>query len=216
MSEKIINFTKSRRFRFDFGCDYGLYAMAFDSSMSGEEVKKMLAFLRNCKYKNMDDIIPAYLEKHHLEYSDFVSVEIPLLDGTAMDWAGYLLHSDNYEKLNQKVNGMDVFYSIMDYQRNTPEGGCEGCYFAIKATALEGGEFQYSIIVQDFSTEGSRPEGHGCFAIRKNDGSGRLQDIDREEGELVLPNLGCVDVIGLLANIEDIKTKKQAIKTAVK
>lgn len=216
MSEKIVNFTKSRRFRFDFGCDEGLYAMAFDSSISEEDVRKMLAFLRNCKYKNMDDIIPAYLEKHHLKYSDFVSVEMPLLDGTAMNWADYLLHSDGCEKLNEKINGMNVFYSIMDYQRNTPEGGCEGCYFAIKATALEGGEFQYSIIVQDFSTEGSRPEEHGCFAIRQSDGNGRLQDIAREEGELVLPNLGCVDVIGILSDIENIRTKEQAMKTAVR
>ena len=38
---------------------------------------------------------------------------------------------------------------------------------------------------------------HGCFAIRKGR-NGRLYDVERSEGESVLPSLGCVDVVGLL------------------
>ena len=40
--------------------------------------------------------------------------------------------------------------------------------------------------------------------------------MDRAEGELVLPSIGCVDVAALLLGIDGIKTREQARKAAEK
>ena len=43
-----------------------------------------------------------------------------------------------------------------------------------------------------------------------------LYTIDSSEGQPILPSFGCVNLIALLADMENIKTKDDALKIAVK
>lgn len=216
MSGKVIEFMKQQKYRFDFGTDDKLYVITFNGKIPQREIKKMLESVQNSSYGNMAGAIESYLGQHHLEYSNPVSIEIPLEKNDAMDWASHLLHSDTTEKLDGNIEDADVFYSVMDCQKISSEGCCEGCCFAVQRTAYGNGEFQYHVIGQAFSYGKHGCGEQSCFAIRKSSSNGYLQDIDKSEGEPALPTFGCVDLMALLLNMETIKTKEDAARIAVR
>ena len=163
----------------------------------------------------MPEVILLYLKQHHLEYSNFNCIEIPLEKDEAIGWAGYLLHSDTYKKVDEILDCADIYYGVMDYQKNTSEGHCEGCYYALKRLSLGNGEYQHNFIGQIFFSDNHGCEENGYFSIRKTKGN-ILYTIDSSEGEPVLPTFGCVNTMAFWANIENVNSKEDAIKTAIK
>lgn len=216
MSGKVIEFKKQQKYRFDFGTDDKLYVIIFKGKIPQAELKGMVSSLQNCLFEKMPEVILLYLKQHHLEYSNYNSIEIPLEKDRILGWAGYLLHSGTYEKVDENLEDADVYYSVMDCQRNTSEGHCEGCYFAVSRLPWGHYGYQYNTIAQKFSSAKHGLKEQSYFAIRKSDGNGNLLDIAKEEGEPTLPTFGCVDIMALLADIETIKTKEDALKIAVK
>ena len=216
MSGKVTQFMKTQKYRFDFGTDGKLYVVIFNGKIPQAELKGLLSSLHNCLYGKIPDIIPLYLKQRHLEYSNFNSIEIPLENYNAMEWAAYLLHSGAYGKVDETLGDADVYFSIMDYQEILPKGDCEGCYFAVSRLPWGHYGYQYNTIAQKFSSAKHGLKEQSYFAIRKSDGNGNLLDIAKEEGEPTLPTFGCVDIMALLADIETIKTKEDALKIAVK
>ena len=137
MSDKITQFAKFQKYRFDFGTDDKLYTVIFNAKIPQAELKGLISSLQNCLYEKIPGIIPLYLKQHHLEHSNFNSIEIPLEYYDAMEWAGYLLHSDSYGKVDENLENADIYYAVMDYQNITPDGDKEGCYFTVGRTAWE-------------------------------------------------------------------------------
>lgn len=76
MSGKITQFIKTQKYRFDFGTDDKLFTTIFNAKIPQRELKGLISSLQNCLYGNMSDIILLYLKQHHLEYSNFNSIEL--------------------------------------------------------------------------------------------------------------------------------------------
>ncbi len=215
MSGKVIEFMKQQKYRFDFGADDKLHTIIFNGKIPQAELKGLLSSLHNCLYEKIPCIIPLYLKQNHLEYSNYNTIEIPLEKDRILGWAEYLLHSDTYEKVDGNLEDADVYYSVMDCQKNTPEGHCEGCYYALNRMSLGNDEFQHNFIGQTFFSGRNGCEETSYFSIRKTR-DGILYTIDSLESEPVLPTFGCVDMMALWADIENINSKENALKTATK
>lgn len=215
MSGKVVQLIETKKYRFDFGTNDKLYVVIFNGNIPQEELKSMVSSLQNCLYEKIPDIIFSYLKLHHLEFSDFSSIEFMLENQDIMEWAGYLLHSDTYVKVDQTLKNADIYYAVMDYQNTTPEVSYEGCYFTVKRTAWGNGEFQHNAIVQSYFYNKETCEEYGYFALRKTIGN-VLYTIDSSEDAPILPTFGCVDLMSLLPNIENFQTKEDVLRTAVK
>lgn len=214
MSDKMIQFTKPQKCRFDFGTDNKLYVVLFHGKITWKETAEMLASLQNCSYEKMHRAIPLYLKKHHLEYSDFVSVELPLENKNVIGWAKYPLHSDICNKINEMLKDTDIFCSVVDYQQTAPDGSTNGCYLAVKKIFTADKRCKYHMIGQTFAFDKRYYDERGYFAIRTNNENSRLRDIDTSAGEPVLPTFGCVDLISLLQNMDNLHTAEQVTETA--
>lgn len=153
MSGKVIEFMKQQKYRFDFGTDDKLYVITFNGKIPQREIRKMLESVQNSSYGNMAGAIESYLKQHHLVYSNPVSIEIPL-ENDVMDWANHLLNSENCKKLDGNIEDADVFYAVMDYQNISPDGHCEGCYFAVGRLVLGYRKYKYNIIAQTCFSKG--------------------------------------------------------------
>lgn len=134
MSGKVTQFMKTQKYRFDFGADGKLYTTIFHGKIPQPELKGMVCSLQNCLYGKTPDVIFSYLKLHHLEFSDFHSMESTLGKDRAMGWAVYLLHSDTYGKMEGRLGDADFHYAVVDFQENT-QAYSEGCYFAATRTA---------------------------------------------------------------------------------
>lgn len=216
MSGKVTQFMKTQKYRFDFGTDGKLYVVIFNGKIPQAELKGLLSSLHNCLYGKIPDIIPLYLKQRHLEYSNFNSIEIPLENYNAMEWAAYLIHSDTYGKVDETLGDADVYFSIMDYQEILPKGDCEGCYFAVGRLSSGCHGYKYNAIAQTFSSHSHGLGEQGCFAIRESGCDGNLRDVVKESGEPALPTFGCVDMVALLPNLENFKTKEEVLRAAIK
>ena len=213
MSGKVTQFMKTQKYRFDFGADGKLYTTIFHGKIPQPELKGMVCSLQNCLYGKTPDVIFSYLKLHHLEFSDFHSMESTLGKDRAMGWAVYLLHSDNYGKMEGRLGDADFHYAVVDFQENT-QAYSEGCYFAATRTAWGNGEFEHNAIAQSYFYNRKTWEEYGYFAIRKTTGN-TLYTIDSSKGTPILPAFGCVDLVSLLPNIENFQTKEDVLKTAV-
>ena len=189
MSGKVTQFKKTQKYRFDFGTDEKLHTAIFNAKIPNAQLEELLSSLHNCLFEKVPNVIFSYLKLHHLEFSNFSSIEIPLEFYDAMEWAGYLLHSDSYGKVDENLENADIYYAVMDYQDTTPDGGREGCYFTVQRTVCGNGGFQHNAIVQTyFYNEGNCDE-NGHFVIRKSK-DGILNNIDSLKGEPALPTFG--------------------------
>lgn len=214
MSGKVTQFMKTQKYRFDFGADGKLYTTIFHGKIPQPELKGMVCSLQNCLYGKTPDVIFSYLKLHHLEFSNFHSMESTLGKDRAMGWAVYLLHSDTYGKMEERLGDAGFHYAVVDCQENT-QAYSEGCYLAATRTAGGNGEPQHNAIAQTYLYHKETCEECGYFAIRKAIGN-VLYTIDSSEGKPFLPTFGCVDMAALLAEIETINSKEDAIKTAIK
>lgn len=145
MSGKVTQFMKTQKYRFDFGADGKLYTTIFHGKIPQPELKGMVCSLQNCLYGKTPDVIFSYLKLHHLEFSDFHSMESTLGKDRAMGWAVYLLHSDTYGKMEGRLGDADFHYAVVDFQENT-QAYSEGCYFAATRTAWGNGEPHHNVI----------------------------------------------------------------------
>ena len=126
-----------------------------------------------------------------------------------------LLQSCAPEAFDARIISADNYYAVMDHQIRTPDGGCKGCYYAVQKSA-DGGNCHYRIIGQTFTCKKSDDTVHGYFAVRAGGGSRKIKTLDAKTGEPVLPAFGCVDIMGILINIDNIRTSGQVKNFALK
>lgn len=201
-------------YKFEFGDDGKIYFISFEGRIAPEDIRGMLETLHSQLYKDYAKIIRLYMEQRHLEYSHFEVGELLLDHDKIMNRAEDLLRSRFFEKVGSHIGDVDNYYAVMDYQRWFDDI-CEGCYYAVKRTT-NGKIYRYRIIGQTFSCGSCGDNPRGYFAIRANHENRRIRNLDRSAKEPVLPAFGCVDMIGVLMDIDGISTSEQAKETAVK
>lgn len=209
---------KPQTFQFDFGNEEKINSTTFTimGTVPPDNIQMILKELKKHIYEQSSEIIKACLEKYHLKYSYFSTKEFTLSHKDIMDLADCLLHSDPYDRIHGQAGSADNYYAIMDYQKWISENDCEGCYYAIKKIPdLPKNLYKCKIIVQTFSYQKYDDNPYGYFAIRTAEKSQPFQNLVEISGEPVLPDFGCVDIIGLLMDIDAITTSGQAEKFAL-
>jgi len=197
--------------------DENIYSICFNGKLTEEETQEMLKSIQNCLYENIADAIQKYLEQNNLIYYGFVFTRQPLEHTMAMEFAELLLVSGTCGSLDRHIGDTDIFYAITDYRKWISENCCQGCYFAVKIThSIDKDLYQYLIIGQTFNYDETTGDESGYFAIRTNREDGCLDNIALSSGWPVLPSFGCIDLVSLLLNIDNIQTIEQTKKTAVK
>ncbi len=208
---------RSLSYKFVFMDDDNTYSVSFDGQLPEGGTKKLLEAVKNCLYENMADGIQLYLKQHNLEYSDFIARRQPLEHHEAMKFAELFLHTDTCDSLGIYIGNTDVCYIITDHQQPVGKNNCEGCYIAAKiVSALHKRQYQYNIIGQNFIYDWTSGDEHGSFAIRTNKNSRYFYNLDESENRLIFPAFGCVDITGLLLDIDSIQTIERAEKIAVR
>lgn len=204
-------------YRFEIMEDDNIYSVSFNGKLTDEETRKMLKSIQNCLYEKIPDAIQMYLEQNNLAYSGFVSTKKPLEHSKVMELAGSLLYPGSNSSLDSYFRNADTCYVIVDHQKWISENCCQGCYFAVKtAHPIDKGLYQYHIIGQTFNYDETTGDESGYFAIRANRDYGYLDNIVISDSGPVLPSSGCVDMLGILLNIDSIQTVEQIEKIAVK
>lgn len=204
-------------YKFEIMEDDNIYSVSFNGKLTENEAKKLLAALRNCLYENMADCIQTYLEQHNLVYSDFISSKILSEHNKIMKLAELLLHSNECSDFSSYLGNDDTCYLIADYQKLIAENCCQGCNFVVKRTLSESESLcKYNIIGQTFNYNQITDDESAYFAIRENMNDELLYNIAVSKSEPVLPTFGCVDIMNILLDIDNIKTAEQTIQIAVK
>jgi len=215
-NKKITTEIEAHTYLIEFGSDEQVCSVSFRGKIPLEEVRKMLASAQNLLYKNIAEGILKYMDQNHLEYWDFAVKTMPLEHETVMKYADTLLHSGICNVIDSQIKEADIYLGIMDHQHRILDNFCEGCYYAVTGTPSEQGTQQYKIIAQTFHYNESNGEELGSFAIRADDGNRNFHTIAAASGESVIPAFGCVDMMGILLKIDNIKTAEQAGKIAAK
>ena len=204
-------------YKFEIVDDENIYSISFEGNLTEEETQAMLESMQNCLYENIADAIQRYLKQNNLICSGFVSTKKPLEHTMAMELAELLLDSDICGSLSRHIGDTDIFYAIADHQKWTSENCCHGCYFAVKRTLSEAKSLcKYNIIGQTFNYNQITDDESAYFAIRENRDSELLYNNAESNSEPVLPTFGCVDMMNILLDIDNIKTAEQVIQIAVK
>ena len=208
---------KFQTYLFEFGTDEKLYSVSFIGKIPPKDIKEMLESARNCLYADMAESILNHLKQYHLAYKNFFAKEMPLDYKTAARHTNILLHSTAHSIIDEKIGEADMYYGIMDYQRWKKDNSCEGCYFAVKREVSEQKSlYQHKIIGQTFYYNEINNEEKSYFAIRTNNKNGDIDTIDSARNRAIIPTFGCIDMVELLLNIDNIKTARQAKRIAMK
>ena len=215
MPDTILKPISSWKYQFDFGSDEMLYSLSFEGNILPEEIRNMLETVQIHSYQSMAGAIRAYLLQHRLKHSGFISSEIPADPHKTTASVDSILHDGSCQILERLSQNADFYYAAADCRQYGPDNQCSGCYLAARKLPSGTGLYEYNIIGQTFFSDMPALGEHGCFASRKGT-NGRLYDVERSEGESVLPSLGCVDVVGLLLHIETVRNSEQAKRTAEK
>jgi len=204
-------------YRFEIMDDDNIYSISFREKLADGETKKILEATQNCLYEKTADCIQTYLEQHNIACSNFISSKIPLNHTKAMELAELLLNSDNCSGFDSYFWNTDIYYLIVDHQKWVAENCCHGCYFAVKKTLTESeSSCKYNIIGQTFRYNEVTDNENYYFAIRESRNNGSLYNIVVSDSEPVLPSFGCIDMMGILLNIDSIQTVEQVKKIAIK
>lgn len=202
-------------YRIAFGGDGLLYSVSFKAAMDRLETDRVLAVACSSLYENIPEAIRRCLDSSGLEYSDFVSGAAYLEHEKIMAFADCLLHDNSCNCLDRLAGKADSYYGIMDHQRRTGENCCEGCYYAVSRTVSgKNNTAERHVIGQTFWYDTSSGMENSYFAIRKNNGDSSMHTLEATASCPILSLFGCVDVAGLLMNINTITTKEQASKIA--
>lgn len=178
-------------YQFAFGRDDRLYTIAFKGMLSELEIRKMLEILQKYLYQNFGEAIHFFLDKHKFPYMDFASSASVLEHSSAMASADGLLHVAYGKDAYGPDGNADIFYAVMDHQKQISSNYCEGCYYAVmRAAGRQGEKDTCHIVVQTFGYEESGCTEQACFVNRTGDGNGQIYDIESLSGEPVLPTFG--------------------------
>lgn len=206
----------AQSFRFELYSDGILYSTIFKGNISQEDVNRMLEEIHGHLYKESSEVIRTYLKSHHMSYSNLHSGEIFLGHEKIMDLIDVLLHSDSPDTVNDHIRAADNYYAAADHREMTSGNVCEGCYFAVKKIPFShNGMYAYRIVGQTFRDNCHDCNPSGYFAIRTAESNQQFQNLDELSGKPVLPSFGCVDIIGLLMDIDIITALEQAEKFAL-
>lgn len=215
--EKTMHQNNGLSYKFEIMDDKNIYSISFEGKLTEEETKEMLEAVQKCLYEKIPDAIQMYLEQHNIACSNFISSRIPLNHTKAMELAELLLNSDNCSGFDSYFWNTDIYYLIVDHQKWVAENCCHGCYFAVKKTLTESeSSCKYNIIGQTFRYNEVTDDENCYIAIRESRNNGSLYNIVVSDSEPVLPSFGCVDMLGILLNIDSIQTVEQIEKIAVK
>lgn len=206
---------ESQTYLFEFGDNGTVYSAAFTGRLRQGDTDGLFRFLHAKLYQDCPRAVRTYLEQKHLKYSDFQMGKVPMTHEEVMERAEILLGSCSPDTVDRHIGNTDYYYGIMDYQKWLDKNRCEGCYYAVKRTSNRR-IYSYRIIGQIFSCDrnGCRQEGH--FVIRTDNGKRKFHSLAEIYGDPVLPVAGCVDIHGILADIDGIHTTLQALNVAVR
>lgn len=204
-----------QKFMFEFGSDRNIHSVSFEGQLSHEDIRLMLESVRQKPYADCSSAIYLYLKQTNMPYSNLKSEMIPLNHQEIMNRAQRFLQSCSPEDFNACMCRTDNYYAVADQQARTPDGGCEGCYYAVRKSA-DSGCFHYHIVGQTFSCNKSGDNQHGYFAVRTGRSGQKILNLDTKAGEPVFPAFGCIDIMGVLIDIDSITTSRQAKETALR
>ena len=219
MLESNLNPVRSKgpkTYMFEFISDREKFTTTFKGVLSEENIHDLLKTLQAHLYNESSEVIGKYLRSHPLEYSDFHARTTTMEHHEIMAHAAGLLSYTTVSWIDSVTGTADNYYSIIDHQEWIQEDVCEGCYFAVKKTPpRQGSTGLYNIIGQTFKENRKDIDTQGFFDIRTNDGSAKLNSI-QQVNVTVIPSYGCVDMIALLSEIDNVKTCEQVIQLAVR
>lgn len=206
----------SQTYCFRLISDNEQFQTTFRGNISMDDVRNILNALQNHLYADSGKIIGGYLMQHPLEYSNLHFEASKADHQEIMACADILLHSGSVHPIDMVIGGADNYYVIIDHQVFFDGNTCEGCCFAVKKTTSEcNGQSICSIIGQSFTSNVSDTDPLGFFAIRSSKGSSQFHNILRVPQPVIL-TFGCIDLIGLLLDIEHIRTAQQAFQAATR
>lgn len=208
---------KTQTYKLEFCGDEMLYSISFKGRIPSKEAEKLLWAVHDCLYKKMAGKILSYLRQQNLNYSDFVSREIPLKHDVALRATDRLLHADSCDWMDAHTGSTDFYFAVTDCQKWVRRDYYEGCYWAAAKTPLgQMGHYRYRVIGQTFCSDISTDSEGGYFAIRSGRNGGCFCNLDTAAGELVIPAFGCVDLMALLPGMDAIRTAEQVRKAVLK
>lgn len=202
-----------QRFVFEFGSDGDIHSVSFEGQLSHEDIRLILESVWQKLHADCGTAIHSYLERNDIPYSSLKTDMYSLSHQEIMDRANRFLQSCEPKDFDGHICRTDNYYAVTDQQVRTPDGGCEGCYYAVRKSADSG---SYRIVGQTFSCDKSGDNLHGYFAVRTGRCGHKFHTYDAVSGEPVFPAFGCIDIMDVLINIVSITTSGQAKETAVK
>lgn len=206
--------TVQQTYRFEFGSDDKIYSVSFRSSIREPEIRGILEAAKNSLYEKCGEAIRSYLDSHNLSYSKFITKEKHIQVTVPIKFADKFLHDPSCDIVDKWIAGTKFYYAVMDC-RNWMEDHCAGCYFMLARFPSErNGQYEYHVISQTYDHASFSEDEQPHFAIRKDDGEHNLITLDEEDNCPVIETFGCVDLLSLLINITNIKTKQQAAELA--
>lgn len=204
-----------QKFVFEFGSDGNIHSVSFEGQLSRKDIRLILESVRQKLHADCGRTIHSYLERNNIPYSSLKTDMYSLSHQEIMDRANRFLQSCDPKDFDDHICKTDNYYAVMDQQVRTPDGGCEGCYYAVRKSA-DSGSFHYRIVGQTFSCNKSGDNLHGYFSVRTGGCGRKIHDYDAVSGEPVFPAFGCIDIMGVLINIDSITTSRQAKETALR
>ena len=203
------------KYMFEFGSDGNIHSVSFLGSLSHEDIRQMLESVRQKLYADCGMAIHSYLDRNNIPYYNFRTDMHLLNHQEIMNRARKLLKSCAPEDFKVLISRSDNYYAVTDQQVQTPDGGCEGCYYAVRKSA-DNESFHYRIVGQTYACINSDSIAHGYFAVRTGRDGQKILNLDTKDGEPVFPAFGCIDIMDVLINIDSITTSGQAKEIAVK
>ena len=132
---------------FEFCSDGNACTVFFEGRLSQGDIRLMLESVRQKLYADCGMAIHSYLDQNDIPYSGFKTGMYSLSHQEIMDRAEMLLRSCGPAGLDSRTGMADNYYAVMDQQARTPDGACEGCYYAVRKSA-DNGSFHYRIVGQ--------------------------------------------------------------------
>lgn len=204
-----------QKFMFEFGNDGIIHSASFLGNLAHDDIRLMLEFLHQKLYADCGRSIHSYLEHNNIPYSHLKTDTYLLNHQEIMNQAECLLQSCVPKDFGVRISESNNYYAVMDQQARTPDGGCEGCYYAVQKSVTNE-NFHYHIIGQTYHCSKSDDSIHGYFAVRTGEDGQKFLNLDTKAGEPLFPTFGCVDIMGVLINIDHITTSGQTKKTALR
>ncbi len=207
--------TLAQTFLFEFGTGEEIYAVSFKGMIPEPEIRCLLGNTHKHLFQTCEEAIHSYLDTHGLDYSDFVTRKIRPEHHAVMAYADSLLHDGTSQCMDQWIGCADVYYGIMDYQRQTRKDFYEGYYFAVSRTCAGcTPPYKYHVTGQTFWYDSASSSEGSYFAIRKSENGRQLYTLAEEDSQPVLATFGCVDMLCLLIHLKTVTTKQQAADLA--